>query len=105
MGLPHASARVNRLVKPGKETSPIFLDNVKCDVDEKNILDCQRSNKDHNCDHTEDVGVYCISPDECSGPNQFRRDIGKGYCAVKLPGCVKQGITKNGTEVCVKCLD
>lgn len=86
MGLPHESATTNRTVKPGNGS--IWLDNVKCKGDETNILDCQRNKKKHNCVHTEDVGVICKGKNECINPNKFKRNIGKGYCAYKMPGCM-----------------
>ena len=40
--------------------SPIYLDNVKCNGSEANILACSHLPlSDHNCDHNNDVGVMC----------------------------------------------
>jgi len=68
MGLPYNNASLNTTLAPG--IGKIHLDNVKCTGSEKSIMDCPRSKKPHNCDHTEDVGVNCVSDDGCTG-NQF----------------------------------
>ncbi len=36
----------------------IFLDDVKCSGNEQTLLNCSHS-ENHNCDHSEDVGVRC----------------------------------------------
>ena len=44
----------------GQFGSPIHLDNVRCGGSEVNILACLHSPlSDHNCGHSEDVGVIC----------------------------------------------
>ena len=39
---------------------PILLDNVKCLGTEDSLLECPTNALgDHNCNHTEDVGISC----------------------------------------------
>jgi serine protease 12 (motopsin) len=86
MGLPYNNASVNTNITFGK--GPIHLDNVKCKGTEKSIMDCERSNKPHNCDHSEDLGINCESTNGCTG-NQFLRDNKRGkYCVEKKEGCI-----------------
>ena len=41
-------------------SSPIYLDDVRCNGNEPNILACSHLQMStHNCDHTDDVGVTC----------------------------------------------
>ena len=45
----------------GAGSGPIWLDDVKCTGTEKNILSCPQLalGRDHNCQHSEDMGVHC----------------------------------------------
>ena len=44
----------------GPSSYPIYLDDVRCNGSEDNILACQHSRLgDHNCFHGDDVGVTC----------------------------------------------
>ena len=44
----------------GPADYPIYLDDVRCDGNEANILACSHSPlSDHNCTHDKDVGVTC----------------------------------------------
>ena len=44
----------------GQGTGPIFLDEVGCFGNETNLLDCSAVTQ-HNCAHSEDAGVRCIT--------------------------------------------
>ena len=45
---------------PGPSSYPIYLDDVRCNGIEPNILACLHLPlSDHNCNHNEDVGVLC----------------------------------------------
>ena len=44
----------------GQGSGPILLDNVQCSGEESFIWNCDhRGWNQHNCDHSEDVGVEC----------------------------------------------
>ena len=46
----------------GQGTGNIYLDNVKCVGTETNIGQCSNNGAGlHNCDHSEDAGVSCIT--------------------------------------------
>ena len=47
----------------GPGTGLIWLDNVKCSGEESHILSCPQLplKTDHDCDHSEDVGVRCFA--------------------------------------------
>lgn len=56
----------NAAYRPG--TGSIFLDNLACSGSETYLKDCRHSGTgNHNCGHTEDAGVVCLTPmDECT---------------------------------------
>ena len=46
----------------GSGTGRILLDNVECSGDEARLQNCQFGRiGQHNCDHTKDAGVVCMS--------------------------------------------
>ncbi|XP_019850362.1 PREDICTED: uncharacterized protein LOC109581053 isoform X2 [Amphimedon queenslandica] len=55
----------------GQGTGAIFLDEVQCSGNQCSLLDCpQNLIGDHNCGHSEDVGVSCSSlPDTSTCPS------------------------------------
>ncbi|KAI8495135.1 hypothetical protein Bbelb_271210 [Branchiostoma belcheri] len=61
LGYPGATeARVRAAF--GQGSGPIWLDNVGCDGSETTITDCGHNGwGSHNCGHSEDAGVVCIS--------------------------------------------
>ena len=54
-----------RSADPGAYYGPgiggIALMNVRCNGDEKNLLDCTGRAEFEDCDHSDDVGVSCIN--------------------------------------------
>ena len=40
-------------------TGPIYLDDMRCNGNEANILDCPHDPNTHDCRHYEDSGVRC----------------------------------------------
>ena len=55
----------------GAGSGPIMLDDLKCNGDESSLLSCPNNgiNK-HNCRHTEDAGVICITSESQQGTHQ-----------------------------------
>ena len=49
----------------GQGTGPIFLDDLGCFGNESSLLDCSATTQ-HNCQHSEDAGVRCVTVIECS---------------------------------------
>ena len=46
----------------GPDSSPIWLDNVRCSGTEASLFDCPANAiGDSNCDHDEDIGVQCTA--------------------------------------------
>ena len=44
----------------GMGSQSILLDNVRCEGNESNLLECRRNDVGvNNCDHREDAGVIC----------------------------------------------
>ena len=69
LGYGSSSASVDFNVPAG--SGPILMDDVNCSNSHNNLLACSHSGLgNHNCDHTEDVGVTCgaqLSPSKfCS---------------------------------------
>ena len=49
---------------PGATTAPIYYDDVRCTGSETNILNCNMTAVgDNDCDHSEDIGVFCSGND------------------------------------------
>ena len=58
LGFGSSSASVDFDAPAG--TGPILMDNVNCSNNETNLLACSHNGfENHNCGHTEDVGVTC----------------------------------------------
>ena len=58
LGFGSRSASVNFDFSAG--TGPILMDDVNCSNSETNLLACSHNGfENHNCRHTEDVGVTC----------------------------------------------
>ncbi len=50
------------LCRFGEGTGPIWLDEVSCRGDEERLIDCPRSMfNDTDCNHSEDVGIICVT--------------------------------------------
>ena len=48
-------------ITPGNPSYPIHFDRVDCDGDETGIEFCRHNGVgNHNCDHSQDVGVVCL---------------------------------------------
>ena len=61
LGYGSSSASVDFNVPAGK--GPILMDDVNCTNNHTNLLACSHSGLgNHNCRHTEDVGVMCTQP-------------------------------------------
>lgn len=43
----------------GKGYGPVFLNNLNCEGEENNILNCQNPLLVHFCTHEDDVGIVC----------------------------------------------
>lgn len=43
----------------GSGVGDIPLDDLLCQGDEENLLECQKFHGNHTCDHSEDAGVRC----------------------------------------------
>lgn len=53
-----SALQVRSALEFGGGTGEIWMDKVDCLQNERKILDCAH-NTEHNCDHSEDVGVVC----------------------------------------------
>ncbi|KAK7497125.1 hypothetical protein BaRGS_00011655 [Batillaria attramentaria] len=70
----------SQVVRPsahyGQGTGPIWLDDLNCTGNERDVFQCShRGVGSHNCDHSEDVGL------NCSPPTQIRL-VGGGWPSV-----------------------
>ena len=43
----------------GRGSGQVLLDDLLCDGEENNLLECGKFNGSHSCDHSEDAGVRC----------------------------------------------
>ena len=41
-------------------SGPIFLDELECDGNEENVLDCHYSIGVHSCSHDQDIAIKCV---------------------------------------------
>ncbi|XP_046574468.1 LOW QUALITY PROTEIN: deleted in malignant brain tumors 1 protein-like [Haliotis rubra] len=65
----------------GSGSGAVFLDDVECQGFETDLSQCRKSKwKDHDCDHTEDVGVYCYN----STDGVFKMQLTEGSTATTL---------------------
>jgi len=64
----------------GAGSEPIWLDDVQCNGTETNISDCQHNDwGDHNCGHSEDVSVSCVTVRLVGGPSPQERRLEVRY--------------------------
>ncbi|XP_072051889.1 uncharacterized protein [Amphiura filiformis] len=70
-------------IKPGAPSLPIYFDDVDCIGDEDGLELCNHNGiGNHNCVHSEDVGVECIP---AFRSQKQRLDDNKGSTTTKLP--------------------
>ena len=48
------------------ESVPIVFDNVQCNGDETQLIDCSRAMYVEGCDHSYDAGVNCTATGKCT---------------------------------------
>ena len=51
----------------GEGTGPIHIDDVQCGGGENNLLECNYQSN-HNCFHSDDAGVRCVTVSPTSTP-------------------------------------
>eukprot|EP00105_Crassostrea_gigas_P035986 XP_019920134.1 PREDICTED: deleted in malignant brain tumors 1 protein [Crassostrea gigas] len=76
LGVPWTTSEVYGGAVYGQGSGPIWLDEVDCVGNETKIQDCiHRGWGSHNCDHSKDVSISCLSPNETvrliGGTTQF----------------------------------
>ncbi|NXU55108.1 DMBT1 protein, partial [Turnix velox] len=65
-------------------TGPIWLDDVNCSGEEKDLFSCPAKTWGvHNCHHGEDAGVVCSGEEPCSGLELRLRD-GPNPCSGRV---------------------
>ena len=80
----------------GEGSGPIFLDDVKCQGGEANLLQCEiRSFPTHNCHHMEDAGVICKR--ECI----YTAPRASHVAAIWLHGSTQQSVSQLSSAACM----
>lgn len=59
-------AALDASTKFGLGEGPIHFDDLACIGEETSIFTCPRSSHPHNCGHSEDAGVVCLSGKLCN---------------------------------------
>ncbi|XP_052683494.1 deleted in malignant brain tumors 1 protein-like isoform X2 [Crassostrea angulata] len=77
LGLPWKTSVAYGNAAYGEGSGPIWLNNVICSGSETSIKECKHTGwRSHYCDHSEDVSINCLPPDEglvrlVGGPTQY----------------------------------
>ncbi|XP_065929462.1 deleted in malignant brain tumors 1 protein isoform X2 [Magallana gigas] len=65
LGLPWKTSEAYGNAVYGEGSGPIWLDNVNCFGSETSITECKHNGwGSHDCDHSKDVSINCLPPDE-----------------------------------------